>query len=303
MPIRQITIIGTGLIGGSLGLAFRKKGFKGKIIGCDQPDVQRLAKKIKAIDQAFTDPIKACQGSNVVVLATPVGTIIDLIERLAPHLPADALVTDVGSTKSEVVARAQKAFGSRAPDRFLAGHPMAGKENSGIEFADADLFRRTVWFFTPQPGQNVRRGLAGEYVSWLKKIGAEIAEMNAEEHDQLCAWISHVPQFVSTALAASLVEEYGENAPVLESGGRALREMTRIARSPYSMWRDVALTNKQSIADALIKLEQRLAHIRENLGSRQLEEEFNLAHKLKKPSSPRSHGGTKQSENKERKST
>jgi prephenate dehydrogenase len=292
VPIRQITIIGTGLIGGSLGLALRKKGFTGRIIGCDQPEVLSSAKKIKAINQGITDPIKACQGSNLVVLATPVGTIIDLIERLAPHLAADALVTDVGSTKSEVVLRAQKAFGSRAPDKFLAGHPMAGKENSGVEYADAGLFRGAVWFLTPLPGQNARRGLAGEYVSWLKKIGAEIAEMAAADHDQLCAWISHVPQFVSTALAASLVEEYGENAPVLESGGRALREMTRIAGSPYSMWRDVALTNKQSIADALLKLEQRLAHIRENLDSRQLEEEFNLAHKLRNPSAQRNLGDT-----------
>jgi len=292
VPIRQITIIGTGLIGGSLGLALRKKGFPGKIVGCDKPDVLRLAKKLKAIDRAISDPIKACHASSVVVLATPVGAIINLIEQLAPHLAADALVTDVGSTKSEIVAHAQKAFGSRAPDKFLAGHPMAGKESSGIDFADADLFRGAVWFLTPQPGQNVHRGVAGEYVSWLKKIGAEVSEMNAQEHDQLCAWISHVPQFLSTALAASLVDEYGESAPVLESGGRALREMTRISGSPYSMWRDVAITNKQSIADALHKLEQRLAHIRENLDSRQLEEEFNLAHKLKKAGSPRSHGDT-----------
>jgi len=303
VPIRQITIVGTGLIGGSLGLALRKKGFKGKIIGCDQPNVLGSAKKIKAIDQGIADPIKACQGSNLVVLATPVGTIIDLIERLAPHLPADALVTDVGSTKSEVVSRAQQAFGSRAPDKFLAGHPMAGKENSGIDFADADLFRGAVWFLTPQPGQNVQRGLAGEYVAWLKKIGAQIAELDPAEHDQLCAWISHVPQFLSTALAASLVDEYGDNAPVLESGGRALREMTRIAGSPYSMWRDVALTNKQSIADALLKLEQRLAHIRENLDSRQLEVEFDLAHKLKRLNSPRSHGDTEQNKKKERRSS
>jgi prephenate dehydrogenase len=303
VSIRQITIVGAGLIGGSLGLALRKKGFKGKIIGCDQADVLRVAKKVKAIDQGISDPIKACHASNLVVLATPVGTIIDLIERLAPHLPADALVTDVGSTKSEVVLRGQKAFGSRAPDRFLAGHPMAGKENSGIEFADADLFRSAVWFFTPLPGQNVHRGLAGDYVSWLKKIGAEISEMNPEEHDQLCAWISHVPQLLSTALAASLVDEYGENAPVLESGGRALREMTRIAGSPYSMWRDVALTNKNSIAEALLKLEQRLAHIRENLHSRQLEDEFSLAHKLKKANSPRRHGDRETNKRKEKRST
>lgn len=301
MPIRQITIVGIGLIGGSLGLAFRKTGFKGKIVGCDQPDVLRLAKKVKAIDRGVVDAVKACQGSNLVVLATPVGAIIDLIERLAPNLDADTLVTDVGSTKSDVVCRAQQAFGSRAPDRFLAGHPMAGREHSGIDFADADLFRGAAWFLTPQPGQNVRRGLAGEYVLWLKKIGAEIAEMNPGEHDQLCAWISHVPQFLSTALAASLVEEYGENSGVLESGGRALREMTRIAASPYSMWRDVALTNKRCVADALLKLEQRLAHIRENLASRQLEEEFDLAHKLKRLNPPQRQGRAEQKKKKEKK--
>ncbi len=302
MPIGQITIIGTGLIGGSLGLSLRKQGFKGKIIGCDQPGVLRRAKKIGAIDEGIADPIKALAGSDVVVLATPVGTIIDLIERLGPHLPADVLLTDVGSTKSEIAARAQKTFRDRASQNFLAGHPMAGKENSGIEFADPDLFRAAVWFITPMSGQNIRRGVAGEYLSWLKKTGAKIAELDATQHDQLCAWISHVPQFVSTALAASLVDEYGEDAPMLDSGGRALREMTRIASSPYSMWRDVALTNKQSIADALLKLEQRLAHIRENLDSRQLEDEFDRAHKLKAPSSPRRHGGTDKHKREKRKS-
>ena len=110
------------------------------------------------------------------------------------------------------------------------------------------------------------------------------------EHDELCAWISHVPQMISTALAATLVEEYGEEAPLMESGGRALREMTRTAASPYSMWRDIGITNKKSIGDALLKLEQRLGHIRENLDTRELEEEFERAHRLRKNSS-RKHRG------------
>jgi prephenate dehydrogenase len=303
MPIRQITIIGTGLIGGSFALALRKKGFKGRLIGCDQPAVLRRAKKIGAIEQGITDPIKACKGSDLVLLSTPVGTIIDLIERLAPHLQADVLLTDVGSTKLQVVSRAQKVFGSRASRTFLAGHPMAGKENSGVEFADAELFRGAVWFLTPLPGQKFRRGLAGEYVSWLKRIGAEVAVLDAAAHDQLCAWISHVPQIISTALAASLVDEYGEDAPLLDSGGRALREMTRTAASPYSMWRDIALTNKNSIADALLKLEQRLAHIRENLDTRQLEEQFEVAHKLKSGASPRRHGDTEKRKRKPNRAT
>jgi len=104
----------------------------------------------------------------------------------------------------------------------------------------------------------------------------------AEEHDRLCAWISHVPQMISTALAAALVEEFGEDAPLLPAGGRALKEMTRIAASPYSMWRDVAISNKKNLEDALWKVEQRLAHIRENLATKQLAEEFEQAHALRK---------------------
>jgi prephenate dehydrogenase len=284
--IRQITIIGTGLIGGSFGLALKKHAFRGRIIGCDRKPVLAKAKRLGAIDKGFSDPLEACNNSDVVLLATPVGGIIELIGKLASKLPPDTLLTDVGSTKSEIVQRAEKAFASGASSRFLGGHPMAGKENSGIEFADADLFRGAVWFFTPMSGQRLDRGRIAKYINWVKKIGARIETIDAAAHDLLCAWISHVPQMLSTALAATLVDEYGEGAPLLESGGRALREMTRIAASPYSMWRDIALTNKKSIADALLKLEQELAHIRENLDSRQLEAEFNRAHKLRK-NSPR----------------
>ncbi len=279
--IRQITIVGTGLIGGSLGLALRKNGFSGKIIGCDRAAVLVRAKQIGAIHQGSSDPIQAGRDSDLVVLATPVGGIIELIARLAPHLSSNTLLTDVGSTKAEIVASAQKAFGKNAAQRFLAGHPMAGKENQGIKFAEPDLFRGAVWFLTPLPGETLRTGITAEYLAWLKKLGVTIAVLDADEHDQLCTWISHVPQMLATALAATLVEEYGEEAPLLESGGRALREMTRIAASPYSMWRDIAITNKKSIADALLKLEQRLAHLRENLDTRELEAEFERAHKLK----------------------
>lgn len=299
MPIRQITIIGNGLIGGSLGLALKKRKFTGRIVGCDRPAVLERAQEKGAIDAGFTNPADAIRGSLLVVLATPVIAIIDLIERLGPSLPAKAFLTDVGSTKGEVVARAQKVFGKTAAQRFLAGHPMAGKEQSGVEFADADLFQGAAWFVTPMPGQDVYSGLSGEFLEWVEKLGARIANLPAQEHDQLCAWISHLPQMISTALAASLVDEFGQ-APLLEAGGRALREMTRISSSPYSMWRDIAITNNKNIADALSKLEQRLAHIRENLGSRELATEFERAHELKKEKTakanlPRRPGGTEKS--------
>jgi prephenate dehydrogenase len=282
MAIRQITIIGTGLIGGSFALAMRKRRFAGRIVGCDRESALKKAKMRGVIDNGFVEPADAVRGSQLVVLATPVLAIVDLIGRLAPGLPSTTLLTDVGSTKAAVVERALQVFGKSARQRFLAGHPMAGKERSGVDYADADLFHNAVWFLTPLPGQDVNEGLFAEFAGWIDQIGARIAMLPPEDHDRLCAWISHLPQMISTALAAALVEEFGEEAPLLPAGGRALQEMTRIAASPYSMWRDIAISNKNNLEDALFKVEQRLAHIRENLTTRALGEEFELAHGLKK---------------------
>jgi prephenate dehydrogenase len=282
MAIRQITIIGNGLIGGSLALALRKKKFAGRIVGCDREGTLERARMRGAIDEGTANPGDAVRGSQLVVLATPVLAIVDLIERVGPVLPSKTLLTDVGSTKSAVVAQAMKVFGKNAGKRFLAGHPMAGKELCGVDYADADLFQNAVWFFSPLPEQNLNEGLFAEFAGWIDAIGARVAMLPAEDHDRLCAWISHVPQMMSTALASALVEEFGSEAPLLPAGGRALQEMTRISSSPYSMWRDVAISNKKNLADALWKVEQRLAHIRENLATRQLAEEFEQAHQLRK---------------------
>ena len=282
MSIRQITIIGTGLIGGSLGLALRKKKFAGRIVGCDREGTLEKARRRGAIDAGTANPGDAVHGSQIVILATPVLAILDLIERLGPVLPAKTLLTDVGSTKAAVVERALKVFGKNSGKRFLAGHPMAGKEMSGVDYADPALFHKAVWFLSPLPGQNLNEGLFAEFAGWIDQIGARVAMLPAEEHDRLCAWISHVPQMISTALAAALVEEFGDEAPLLPAGGRALQEMTRISASPYSMWRDIAITNQKNLEQALWKVEQRLAHIRENLATRQLAEEFEQAHALRK---------------------
>ncbi len=180
MSIRQITIIGTGLIGGSFGLALKKRGFSGRIIGCDRAPVLKQAKHKGAIDEGQTDPADAIRGSQVVLLASPVGTIIDLIGRLGPALPPKTLLTDVGSTKAEILARATATFGKDVGQRFLAGHPMAGKEQSGVEVADADLFQGAAWFVTPVPGQKIFAGASGEFLKWVEKIGASIASMDAD---------------------------------------------------------------------------------------------------------------------------
>jgi prephenate dehydrogenase len=282
MAIRQITIIGTGLIGGSIALALRKKKFAGRIVGCDREGTLERARMRGAIDEGTANPGDAVRGSQVVVLATPVLAICDLIERVGPALPSKTLLTDVGSTKAAVVERAVKVFGKASGKRFLAGHPMAGKEMSGVDFADPDLFQNAVWFLSPLRDQNLNEGLFAEFAGWIDAIGARIAVLPADEHDRLCAWVSHVPQMMSTALAAALVEEFGAEAPLLPAGGRALQEMTRISASPYSMWRDVAISNRKNLQDALWKVEQRLAHIRENLATRELAKEFEQAHELRK---------------------
>ena len=157
MPIRQITVIGTGHIGGSLCLAMKKHRFLGRIVGCDRAPVLERAQAHGVIDDGITNPADAVRGSQLVVLATPVSAIIDLIERLGPALPAGTLLSDVGSTKAEILSRASAVFGKSAGTRFLACHPMAGKEQSGVENADPGLFQGAAWFVTPVAGQKDSR--------------------------------------------------------------------------------------------------------------------------------------------------
>jgi prephenate dehydrogenase len=284
--IKQITIVGTGLIGGSLGLALRDHGIR--VIGSDKQRVLAKAQQMGAIDAGVENPARACVGSDVVILASNVGGIIDSIENLGPMLPRNVLLTDVGSTKIEILKRARAVFGSNAGSRFLGGHPMSGKEHSGIDNADRTLFNGASWIFTLESDQ--LSDLAHEYISLIASLGARIIHISAQQHDRLVAWTSHLPQMLSTAFAAVLQDEadlereaHVTRVQMQEVGGRALREMTRIASSPYSMWRDIALTNAGNIEDALLKLEQRLTHIRENLRTPELRAEFERAAKFRKP--------------------
>jgi prephenate dehydrogenase len=284
--IKQVTVIGTGLVGGSLALAFRNRGLH--VVGCDKKRVLDKAKELGAIDAGIENPARACVGSNVVVLAANVGGIIDSIENLGPMLPRDVLLTDVGSTKVEVLKRARAVFGKASAARFLGGHPMAGKENSGIENAEASLFSGAAWVFTPE--SETPSDIAHEYIMLIASLGTHVIHLSAEQHDRLVAWTSHLPQMLSTAFAALLQDEAEleekqtaiNRSQMEQVGGRPLREMTRIASSPYSMWRDIALTNSINIEKALMKLEQRLAHIRENLRTPELRSEFERAARFKK---------------------
>jgi prephenate dehydrogenase len=278
MTIQRITIVGTGLIGASVGLALRAAQFPGTIIGWDRnPDQLQVALDRKAIDVAAVDPIGAAVTSDVVLLSGPVFAIQDWMEKLAPLLEPHQLVTDVGSVKVAIAERAQPLFGAPEQAGFLPGHPMAGKEVSGAEHADAQLFNHAVWLFTEFAGHP----LGSEWRGWVERFGCRVMEIQAARHDEICGWVSHLPQFLSTSLSAMLDDRFGDAPDLRAIGGRALREMTRLGASPYSMWRDVAHTNTEVIAAALSSLEQRLAHTRENLKTPELRDEFGRANRFR----------------------
>jgi prephenate dehydrogenase len=280
MPIRQITIVGTGLIGGSLALALRKYGFAGKIVGCDKRAVLNTAVERKVVDRGEADLERAVIESDVIAFATPVGTILSQFESIAPTLPPSTLITDTGSTKQRFVERARMIFGAEAGKRVLPGHPMAGKEFSGVDHADADLFQGAVWLVTPVVADQQYTPLQEEYTALVTAIGARIVVLDPERHDVVCAWISHLPQMISTALSSVLREELGDDEAVDQIGGRALREMTRIGHSPYSMWRDIALTNSENIEGVMLRFEQQMMHLREGLKGPELREMFESANKF-----------------------
>ena len=213
--------------------------------------------------------------AGVVVLAGPVRSTLDWMERLAPWCGEDVLLTDVGSTKLEIARAARRLFNRPGAAEFLPGHPMAGKERGGPELAESELFAGAQWLFTPL---EIKEGeLARAWRECVRGFGARTLDLEAERHDALCAWVSHLPQLLSTALASLLEEQFGDDPAIGAIGGRALREMTRLGSSPYSMWRDIALTNAEPIGAALQALEQKLAHLRENLRTPELREEFRQA--------------------------
>jgi prephenate dehydrogenase len=283
MTIHRITILGTGLIGASAGLALHAAEFPGEITGWDRnPSQLQIALDRGAIDIAAADPVTAAVNSDLVLLSGPVFAIQDWMERLAPLLQPHQVVTDVGSVKVAIAERAQPLFGAPNQAGFLPGHPMAGKEVSGAAHADAKLFAQAVWLFT----EFAEHPLAAEWRAWVERFGCRTMNIHAARHDEICAWVSHLPQFLSTGLSAMLEDRFGDAPDLRAIGGRALREMTRLGASPYSMWRDIAHANEAAIAGALLSMEQQLAHIRENLKTPELREEFDRANRFRLPLKP-----------------
>jgi prephenate dehydrogenase len=283
--IQRIAILGTGLLGTSIGLALRAAGFSGSITGWNRSaEGGRAALQMGAVDDLSSDPIDAARQAEVTVLAVPVYATLDLMEELALSLGGDHLLTDVGSTKLKITEFGMEHFNRMGCAAFLPGHPMAGKERGGAELAEANLFRGAVWLFTDAPGA-VRTDRAGELIKeWRElviRMGSRTIDIDPARHDEMVAWVSHLPQFTATALSALLEDEVGGAPELRDVGGRALREMTRLGASPFSMWRDIAATNTAVIEKALLALEQRLQYIRENLRTPVLRDEFERANKFR----------------------
>ena len=284
--ISRIAILGTGLLGTSAGLALRAAGFSGQIVGWNRShDQATRALEMGALTSVADDPITAARESQVVLLSVPIYATLDFMAQLSNALTPDHLVTDVGSTKRVIAESAAQLFNSPTRPAFLPGHPMAGKERGGASLGDASLFRGAVWLFTDDPA--ARRSptavaLIQSWREWVAAMGARTLDLEPGRHDELVAWVSHLPQFVSTALSALLEEEVGAAPELKDVGGRALREMTRLGASPYSMWRDIAHTNTEAVERALLALEQRLAHLRENLRTPELRGEFEQANRFRR---------------------
>jgi len=264
--MNNVAIVGTGLIGASFGLALRQAGFRGSIVGVSSERAVAEAVAIGAIDRGA--PLgEAVPQADLVFLSQAIGRILDTIRYLDPLVKPGALVTDAGSTKCEIVDLATQAI---RRCQFLGGHPMAGKESRGAAAAEAGLFRGRTWALTPDQAGELETPAAREFREWLERMGARVAVLDADQHDRAVALTSHLAQMASTALAATLADEQARP----EMAGPGLIDMTRLALSSYDLWRDILATNSEHIERALSVYIQKLEHIRENLRTRQVQQEF-----------------------------
>lgn len=284
--IERVAILGTGLLGTSVGLAMRAAGYRGTITGWNRSAEQgQVALKMGAVDAIVPDALQAARASQVVLLAVPIYATLDYMEKLSGVLGPEHLVTDVGSTKAQITEAAGRLFNTPERAAFLPGHPMAGKERGGAALGDAGLFRGAVWLFTDDPTWErspTAAALIQDWREWVVAMGSKTIDLDPVRHDELVAWVSHLPQFVATALSALLEDEVGDAPELKDVGGRGLREMTRLGASPFSMWRDIAYTNTEAVQAALLALEERLAYLRENLKTPVLREEFEKANRFRR---------------------
>jgi prephenate dehydrogenase len=280
--ISRVTILGTGLIGGSFGLALRKYATNICVSGWDRPEIVSDAHVRGAIDAPFYGEITpALEHADLIYIALPIAATIDLLPEIARHAPAHALVTDACSTKVRITQAAEEVFPANKRPIFLGGHPMAGKELCGIAHADADLFHGNTYALigASQAREDSR---ISAFVKILEKIGARPLWLGAPQHDYAVGLASHLPQLTAVALAGFLYDRLDENGLPITLAGPGLRDSLRLAGSSYATWRDIVLTNQEVLSAALDLLARRLDDLRERLASRELEADFDAANELYK---------------------
>jgi len=248
--INRLTIYGVGLIGGSLARALKSAGAVGEIVGYGRTlEPLQKALTLGVIDRYETNLAEAVQGSDVVLLGVPVGAMEAVLRELKPHLNANTIITDVGSTKGSVVSAAEKVFGS-LPPRFIPGHPIAGTENSGVEASFAELYQNRRVILTPNEKTEAD---ALETIRWMwQQTGAEVTDMSVAHHDEVLAATSHLPHMLAFTLVDTLagLEDHDD---IFRFAAGGFRDFTRIASSNPQMWHDICLNNR----DAMLKMVRR----------------------------------------------
>ena len=251
----RIAVLGVGLIGGSVGLAARERGHE--VAGWDL-DAATLdaARERGAIELAAGSPVEALEGAAVCFACAPVGALPGLVAEALAAAPADCAVTDVGSTKRSIAT-------ATTDERFIGGHPVAGSEASGIAHARADLFQDATWYLTP--GERSSGVLYERLHSLLVSLGARPAAIDAETHDRLMAVTSHLPHVLANVLvdqAGARLREHGAAVPRL---GPSLRDATRVAGANPAIWRDIFMSNAETLASEIRELSRDLAEVADRL--------------------------------------
>ena len=259
---RRVAIVGVWFMGASLGLAIKKKGLARQVVGIGHHEASlKEAQKIGAIDEGALDFNKGILGADLIVLATPVNTILDFIEILGQEHRRGCIITDLGSTKAAIVERAEKVLHHSL--LFVGSHPLVGSEKKGPEAANSQLYEGGVCIMTPTDKTN---RLAREKVKqfWLQ-LGSSVKFMLPSEHDQVLAYISHLPHLTAFALMKAMPEEF------LEHATQGLKDSTRIAASDPQVWKDIVLTNHKPILKALDEVVKVLAAMRRAIVARDQE--------------------------------
>jgi prephenate dehydrogenase len=249
MPFQRLSILGVGLLGGSIGLALKKQASPCKIIGYGHREESlKAALSMGAIDEFTRDPKAAVQGADLVILCTPVGIFEPLLREIAGALQGGAIVTDVGSTKRSVCRVAEQTL--PAGIHFVGSHPMAGSEKRGVDAASAELYRGALCITTPTPRSDL--SAVRQVESFWQMLGMRVTRVTPEDHDRLLADVSHLPH----ALAAALVLTQSDQT--LPLAGKGYQDTTRIAAGDPGLWRDIFLDNADNLRDSINRLKQHL---------------------------------------------